>query len=174
MTETTDSAPTGKTPTGGKTPAESTASLTLFMGVEHANNLGNVHGGVLMKLVDEAGAMAAVKHARKPCVTVVIDSMTFDHPVRLGNLVTFTARVTRVGRTSIDTRVKVTAENLITGEITHTNTAYLLYVALDGDGKATPVPALICTTDEDKRLCDQAKERQKLRLLARQQEEANQ
>ena len=162
-----------KSPTGEKSPAESRSSLTLFMGVEHANNLGNVHGGVLMKLVDEAGAMAAIKHARKPCVTVAIDRMTFDHPVRLGELVTFTARVTRVGRTSIDTRVVVTAENPITGETTHTNTAYLLYVALGSDGNPTPVPRLTCETEEDKRLCTQAKDRQKLRLLARQQEEEN-
>src|SRR5579863_6887606 len=94
-----------------KTPAGSRVRLSVVMNPEHANALGNVHGGVIMKLVDEAGALAAMRHARSIVVTVAIDSMTFMEPVYVGNLVTVDAEITYVGRTSIETRVTVSAED---------------------------------------------------------------
>ena len=116
----------------GKRPSESQITLTQLMGPTNANNLGNVHGGFIMKLCDEAGGMAATKHARRPAVTVAVDSMAFHSPVSIGNLMTVRAEITWVGRTSMETRVVVTAENVISGAVTHTNTAYFVYVALDG------------------------------------------
>jgi uncharacterized protein (TIGR00369 family) len=131
---------------------------------EHANLLGNVHGGWIMKLVDEAGALACMRHAQKKVVTVAIDSMTFRQPIKIGDLIILNAEVTYVGRTSMEAEVQVLAENPITGERTHTNTAYLVYVALDDQGKPTTVPTLRAETEEEKRKAEQAKERQERRL----------
>jgi acyl-CoA hydrolase len=153
-----------------KTPADSRTTLTVLMGPGEANLLGNVHGGHLMKLCDEAGGITATKHARHPAVTVALDSMTFHSPVRIGNVVTFTAEVTWTGTTSMETRVVVAAEDLLTGAVVHTNTAYLVYVALGPDGRPTPVPPLLTTTEEEIERRDRAAERQARRL--RQQEEA--
>lgn len=150
--------------------SESVVTLSLVMGPEHANILGNVHGGVIMKLCDEAGGMAASRHAGAHVVTVVVDSMAFHSPVHIGQLITVTAEVSWVGRTSIETRVVVRAENVISGEVTHTNTAYFVYVALGADGRPTPVPRLICETDEQKRRKKQAEERRAFRLKQDQQE----
>lgn len=155
----------------GKRPFESQITLTQLMGPTNANNLGNVHGGFIMKLCDEAGGMAATKHARRPAVTVTVDSMAFHSPVHIGNLMTVRAEVTWVGRTSMETRVVVTAENVITGEVTHTNTAYFVYVALDEDGRPVPVPPLILETEEEKARFERAAQRQALRLQRRHQEE---
>lgn len=154
----------------GKTVSESRVTLTQLMGPAQANTLGNVHGGLLMKLCDEAGGMAAAKHARRPSVTVTVDSMTFHSPVHIGNLVTVTAEVTWVGRTSMETRVVVTAENVLTGAVTHTNTAYFVYVALGEDGRPITVPLLICQTDEEKARYERAAQRQAQRLERRRQE----
>jgi uncharacterized protein (TIGR00369 family) len=154
----------------GKRPSESQITLTQLMGPTNANNLGNVHGGFIMKLCDEAGGMAATKHARRPAVTVTVDSMAFHSPVHIGNLMTVRAEVTWVGRTSMETRVVVTAENVITGAVTHTNTAYFVYVALDENGRPVPVPHLILETAEEKARFERAANRQALRLQHRHQE----
>lgn len=122
-----------------------------------------------MKLCDEAGAMAAIRHARRPVVTVAIDSMTFHSPVNIGNLLTVTAHVNWTGRTSMETRVLVTAEDVLSGETTHTNTAYFVYVALGEQGRPAPVPSLICETEEDKARFERAAARQELRLTLRDQ-----
>src|SRR5215204_6538765 len=114
--------------------------LSQLMHPEHANLLGNVHGGWIMKLCDEAGALACMRHAQRKVVTVAIDSMTFRQPIKLGDLVILNAEVTYTGRTSMETTVEVVAENPITGERTPTNTAYLVYVALDDKGRPTLVP----------------------------------
>lgn len=153
----------------GKPVSQSRVTLTQVMGPGHANTLGNVHGGVIMKLCDEAGGMAAIRHARRPAVTIVIDSMAFHSPVHIGNLVTVSAEVTWTGRTSMETRVVVTAEDVISGETTHTNTAYFVYVALDEAGRPTPVPPLVCETDEERERYERAAARQKYRLQQRQQ-----
>jgi len=150
-----------------KTVAQSRISIAQLMQPEHANNLGNVHGGWIMKLVDDAGALACMRHAQRRVVTVAIDSMVFRHPIRIGDLVQLTAEVTHVGHTSMEVEVHVDAENPISGERTHTNTAYLVYVALDDQGKAVSVPPLIAETDEEKRRQREAHERQARRLAAR-------
>lgn len=147
-----------------KSISASRVTISQLMHPEHANLLGNVHGGWIMKLVDEAGALACMRHAQRKVVTVAIDSMTFHQPIKLGDLVILNAEVTYTGRTSMETTVQVVAENPITGERTHTNTAYLVYVALDDDGMPTSVPPLEPETEEDQRKMDQAQERQQRRL----------
>ena len=156
--------------TAQKRSADSRVTLTQLMGPTDANTLGNVHGGVIMKVCDEAGAMAAVKHARHIAVTVTVDSMSFHSPVHIGNLMTVTAEVVWTGRTSMETRVVVTAENVLTGEVTHTNTAYFVYVALDENGRPTAVPSLLCETEEEQARFERATERQAYRLQQRKQE----
>ena len=151
----------------GKRISESRVTLTQVMNVTDANVLGNVHGGLLMKVSDEAGGIAAARHACRPAVTVTVDSMTFHSPVHIGNLVTFSAEVSWVGRTSIETRVVVTAENVLTGEVTHTNSAYFVYVALGEDGFPTPVPPLICETDEERARFARGEARRARRLSER-------
>lgn len=130
------------------TPEASHVTIAQLMQPEHANNIGNVHGGWIMKLVDEVGALACMRHARHRVVTVAIDQMTFRQPIRIGDLVTLDAEVTYTGRTSMEVEVLVTAENPITGECTHTNKAYLVYVALDDDRNPVTVPPLLIETPE--------------------------
>ncbi len=142
----------------------SRVTLAQFMQPEHANALGNVHGGWIMKLVDECGALACMRHARSRVVTVVMDSMTFRQPIKVGDLVTLTSRVTYTGRTSIEAEVRVEAENPITGERTHTNTAYLVYVALDEHGERVPVPPVFAQTPEEEAALEAGKKRQHQRL----------
>ncbi len=142
----------------------SRVTISQLMHPEHANLLGNVHGGWIMKLVDEAGALACMRHAQKKVVTVAIDSMTFREPIRIGDLIILNAEVSYTGRTSMEAEVQVLAENPITGERTHTNTAYLVYVALDDEGKPTPVPQLKAETEDEKRKMVDALERQERRL----------
>ena len=147
-----------------KTTRVSRVTLSQLMHPEHANLLGNVHGGWIMKLVDEAGALACMRHAQKKVVTVAIDSMTFRQPIKIGDLVVLNAEVTYTGRTSMEAEVQVVAENPVTGERTHTNTAYLVYVALDDDGHPTTVPALVTESEEEKARMEQAKKRQSHRI----------
>jgi uncharacterized protein (TIGR00369 family) len=142
----------------------SRVTLSQLMHPEHANLLGNVHGGWIMKLVDEAGALSCMRHAQRKVVTVAIDSLVFRQPIRLGDLVILNAEVTYTGRTSMEVEVNVQAENPITGERTHTNTAYLVYVALDDYGRPTKVPQLAAETEEDRQKMQAAKERQERRL----------
>jgi uncharacterized protein (TIGR00369 family) len=142
----------------------SRVTISQLMHPEHANLLGNVHGGWIMKLVDEAGALACMRHAQKKVVTVAIDSMTFREPIRIGDLIILNAEVTYTGRTSMEAEVQVLAENPVTGERMHTNNAYLVYVALDDKGKPTPVPPLKAETDDEKRKMTDALERQERRL----------
>ena len=127
----------------GKRVADSQVTFTQLMLPEHTNPMGNIHGGVIMKLADEAAALCAVRHAQRQVVTVAIDSMTFLSPVRVGNVLTLKASLNWVGRSSLEAGVRVLAENPLTGELTHTNSAYLVYVALDENGRPTEVPPLI-------------------------------
>ena len=142
----------------------SRVTLSQLMHPEHANLLGNVHGGWIMKLVDEAGALACMRHAQKKVVTVAIDSMTFRQPIRIGDLIILNAEVTYTGRTSMEAEVQVLAENPVTGEQIHTNNAYLVYVALDDEGRPTNVPGLVTETEEEKERMVQAKKRQAYRI----------
>ncbi len=143
--------------------------LSQFMQPEHANNLGNVHGGVVMKLIDEAGGLCAARHARRPTVTVAVDSMMFLEPVHIGDLVTFNAHLTFVGRTSMEVEVCVEAEEILTGKRRLTNTAYVVYVALGQDGRPVEVPSLILETEDQRQVWEQGKQRQAERLARKSQ-----
>lgn len=143
---------------------DSQIELNHFMMPEHANIHGNVHGGVIMKMVDEAGGLCAVKHAQRPAVTVAIDSMTFLSPVNVGDVLNLKASLNYVGQTSMEVGVKVIAENPLTGDKTHTNSAYVVYVALDKHGKPTVVPRLELSTETDRRRWEEGQERQNRRL----------
>jgi len=150
--------------TTGKPVSASRITIAQLMQPEHANNLGNVHGGWIMKLVDEAGALACMRHAQQRVVTVAVDQLVFHQPIRTTDLVTLQAEVSFVGKTSMEVEVQVTAENPITGECTHTNMAYLVYVALDDRGQPVEVPRLIPENEEQRRRLEEGKERQAYRL----------
>lgn len=142
------------------------------MSPHDTNPLGNVHGGIIMKLVDEAAALAAMRHAQSPVVTVAVDSMTFMEPIYVGDLVVCQAELTYVGRTSMEVRVEVVAENPLEGIARVSNTAYLVYVALDQNGRPRPVPPLIYETPEEHERAELARKRQDYRKQQRAQESA--
>lgn len=148
----------------GKCASDSQVTLSQQMMPSDANPLGNIHGGYIMKLVDEAGGLAAMRHARRPVVTVALDSMSFLSPVKVGHLLTLRSAVNWIGRTSIEVGVRVEAENPITGEITHTNSAFAVYVALNDAGHPVPVPPLILESEDEKRRWAEAEARQEIRL----------
>lgn len=129
--------------------AESATTLSEVMMPVHANHYGNVHGGVILKLVDEAAFVAATKHARKNVVAASMDHIEFKHPVNVGDLLTLKARVYHVGRTSMDVEVEIEAEKIKQGKILKVGSAYLTMVALDDQGKPTIVPRLILKTKEE-------------------------
>jgi len=120
-----------------------------------------------MRLVDEAGALACMRHAGHRVVTVAVDRMTFRQPIHLGDLVTLTAEVSYVGRTSLEAEVLVSAENPVTGECVYTNTAYLVYVALDDDGQPVSVPPLIPESEDQRERMAEGRLRQEHRLSRR-------
>ena len=148
----------------GKRISDSQVTISQVMLPTDANAHGNVHGGMIMKLADDAGAIVATRHSRSIVVTVAVDSITFLSPIYVGNLVTFTAALSYVGRTSMEVEVLVEAEDPLTGKKTHTNTAYLVYVALDKDGQPKEVPPLIPETDEERKRIGKGKKRQLARL----------
>lgn len=152
-----------------RTPAETEVTLTQMMNPEHANPLGNVHGGWILKLIDEAGGIVASRHARAPAVTVEIDSVSFCQPVHVGNLVHVRARITRAWRTSMEVEAIVEAEDLLTGARRVTSVAYLVYVALDSQGRPTPVPPVVPTNEEERTKWEQADLRRAERLARREQ-----
>ncbi len=157
----TDAASTDPAP---KTPSASAVELVQFMELTDANLLGNVHGGAVMRIVDNAGGLAAIKHSGGAVVTVAMDEMTFMEPVRVGDLVTAKAMVNDVGTTSMEVGVRVEAENPLTGACVHTSSAYLVYVALDQAGTPRPVPPLDPQTPDERRRQSEAKLRRRARL----------
>jgi acyl-CoA hydrolase len=150
-----------------KPASESRSQLVRWMGVLDANTAGNVHGGTVMKLCDEAAALAAIKHCRRRVVTAAMDRMAFLYPIRIGDLVTLSATVNAAWRTSMEVGVRVEAENPRTGELRHTNTAYLTMVALDDDGAPAPVPGVIAESAEEDRRRHEAELRRANRLAER-------
>ncbi|HEV8638748.1 MAG TPA: acyl-CoA thioesterase [Chloroflexota bacterium] len=132
-----------------------------------ANAQGDVHGGAIMKLADTAGALAAMRHARSRVVTVVMDSMTFQEPVHVGDLVHVSAGLTWTGRTSMEVIVSVEAEDVVRGTRRRTSDAFLVYVALDEQGHPRPVPPLLVETPEQRALGQAAEVRRQARLRAR-------
>jgi acyl-CoA hydrolase len=147
--------------------ADSRAQIVHWMGITDANFAGNVHGGTVMKLCDEVAALAALKHSRSRVVTVGMDRMNFLVPIRIGDLVTFSAAVNAAWRTSMEVGVRVDAENPRTGEARQTNTAYVTMVALDDEGRPAPVPGLIAETPTEERRMREAELRRANRLNER-------
>jgi acyl-CoA hydrolase len=147
-----------------KAPRESAVTLSQLMEIAHANLMGNVHGGEIMKLIDSAAGIAAGRHAGGQTVTVSLDQMSFLHPVHVGDVVFVHASVNDVGRTSMEVGVKVEAEDLVSGVRTHTSSAYLVFVALDGQGRPRPVPPLEPETEQERRRQAEAKIRREHRL----------
>lgn len=150
-----------------KPPSQSSAQLARWMGVGDANSAGNIHGGTVMKLADEAAGLVAIKHSRRRVVTAGMDRMTFLVPIRVGELVTFSAMLNAAWRTSMEVGVRVEAENPRTGELRHTNTAYLTMVALNDEGDPTPVPTLLASTPAELRRMREAGLRRANRLAER-------
>jgi uncharacterized protein (TIGR00369 family) len=138
-------------------------TLTQLMEVTDANVAGNVHGGVVMRLADTAAALAAIRHAGSLCVTVSVDELSFLEPVHVGDLLTLKASVNDVGTTSLEVGVRVEAEAPVTGERVHAATAYLVFVALDDEGRPRPVPPLLTETDDERRRQREARLRREAR-----------
>lgn len=148
----------------GRRPAESEVTLGQLMLPDDANPSGDVHGGVVMKLVDNAAGLAAMRHARSRCVTVAIDSMTFEAPVHIGDLLHLHARLTWSGRTSMEIEVTVEAENILAGTRRRTSTAYVVYVALDEHAHPRPVPPLLLESADEWARWKAAERRREVRL----------
>jgi uncharacterized protein (TIGR00369 family) len=132
-----------------------------------ANPSGDVHGGTLMKLADTAGGIAAVRHAKRRVVTAIADSMTFEHPVKVGDLVLIDAEVSWVGRTSLEVEVSIFTEKVVTGERRRTSLAYFVFVALGADGRPHEVPPLDLRTQAERDRFARAEERRRFRLAQR-------
>ncbi len=151
--------------------SDSSVVTAQMMIPQDANPAGNVHGGVVVKIIDEAAGVVAARHCRTNVVTASIDRMDFHHPIFVGDLLFFKAGLNYVGRTSMEIGVRVEAENLLTGEVRHAASAYLTYVALDRQGRPAPVPALVLETDEERRRNREAKARREARLAEKKRKE---
>jgi uncharacterized protein (TIGR00369 family) len=144
-----------------KTIADSKILITRNVGILDANGHGHVHGGVIMRLVDEVGAIVAVKHSGRSVVTARIDRLNFLAPVHLGELVHFRGELACAGNTSMDIQVSVETENIRTGETRKVCTATLVFVGLDDDFKPTQIPPLEATTPEEAERIERAKSRRR-------------
>jgi acyl-CoA hydrolase len=133
----------------------------------NTNMLGTMLGGHVMHLVDLCGAIAAIRHARAAVVTASVDQMTFLYPIRIGDLAMLKSQVNRVFRTSMEVGVKLWVENLRTGEVRHTSSAYLTFVALDEKGNRIVLPPVVPETPEEQRRYDEAAERRAYRLACK-------
>lgn len=156
----------------GKKVSESGVVMAQLMSHQDINTAGNVHGGVIMKLIDTAAGVAAARHARTNVVTASIDRLDFHHPAYVGDVLTLKASLNHVGRTSMEVGVRVETENPRIGVRRHTASAYLTYVALDKDGKPMTVPPLILETDEERRRNREARTRRETRLAEKRKEKA--
>ncbi len=156
----------------GKRVDESSVVMAQMMNPLDANPAGNVHGGSIMKLIDTAAGAVARRHARTNVVTASIDRLDFHSPVFIGDLLTLKAGLNMAGRTSMEVGVRVETENLVTGKVRHTASAYLTMVALGDDARPTGVAPLILETDEQHRRNRQAAARKRMRSEERKKEEA--
>ena len=152
----------------GKAVRESAIIMAQVMGPQDVNVAGNIHGGAIMKLIDTAAGSVAIRHARSNAVTASIDRLDFHFPVYPGDLVTCKASLNLVGKTSMEIGVRVEAEDLITGDVRHTASAYLTFVALDKAGRPMPLPPLILETEVEKRRNQEAQIRREARLREKQ------
>jgi len=153
-----------------KTVEHSSVIMRHMVQPQDANLAGITHGGVVMKHIDDAAGVVAIKHTGCAVVTASIDRLDFHNPVYIGNLLTIKASVNLVGRTSMEIGVRVEAEDITSGQIRHTASAYLTFVALDSDGKPTQVPGLALVTDEEKRRNREANDRRTVRLAEKSKE----
>jgi uncharacterized protein (TIGR00369 family) len=151
-----------------KTVGESRVEMAQAMFPVDANPAGNVHGGTIMKLIDTAAGIAAHRHCRANVVTASMDRLDFHEPVFVGELVVVRASINYVGLTSMEVGVRVEAENLMTGEVRHTNSAYLTIVSLDENRKPTPVPRIVAETDDERRRFEEGRVRAQQRKELRQ------
>lgn len=154
----------------GKRVRESAVVMAQVMIPQDANPAGNVHGGVIMRHIDTAAAVVAARHSRANVVTASIDRLDFHHPVFVGDLLFFKCSLNCVGRTSMEVGVRVESENLLTGVIEHTASAYLTFVALDDKGKPREVPSLIVETEEEARRNREARRRREARISEKREE----
>ncbi len=148
----------------GKPVSASKTIMSQAMLPSDANPYGNVHGGEIMKLIDTCAGAAATRHARSRVVTARIDELSFKAPVYVGNLVTASASVNHVGRSSMEVGVRVEAEDMLTGKVAHVASAYLVFVCIDERGRPVPLPPLVAETAEEKRRMAAAEQRRALRL----------
>src|SRR5579862_5828311 len=148
----------------GRFVRESVSEYSEFALPTDANTLGNVLGGKVMHLVDLAGALAAVRHARCLVVTASVDQMSFLHPVHIGQLIVLRSSVNRVFRTSMEVGVRVEVEDLVSGRKKHTSSAYLTFVAVDEKGSRVSLPPVIPETDDERRRYAEAEMRRSSRL----------
>jgi acyl-CoA hydrolase len=147
-----------------KPASASAVVLARQMEIPDANVAGNVHGGTIMKMVDTAAGLAAAKHCGGLAVTAAMDEMSFMEPVYVGNVVTVKAMVNEAFHTSVEVGVRVEAEIILSGRRIHTSSAYLVYVALDGQGKPRPVPPVLAEDDEQRQRQQEARLRRQGRL----------
>ncbi len=154
----------------GKRVKDSSVTMAQMMIPQDANPSGNVHGGVVVKIIDEAAGVVAARHARSNVVTASIDRMDFHNPVFVGDVLFFKTSLNLVGRTSMEIGVRVEAENLTTVDVRHAASAYLTYVALDRNGKPREVPPLILETEDDHRRNREAVSRRQIRLAEKKRE----
>jgi acyl-CoA hydrolase len=157
------------TPDQARPASRSESLLSKWMGITDANSAGFVHGGMVMRLCDEAAGLAALRHCGQRIVTAAMDRMTFQHPVHVGELVTCRAKVNAVWRTSMEVGVRVEAENVREGSVRHSSTAYLTMVAVGDDGRPQPVPPLLAETGDEQRRQREAELRRANRLAERDQ-----
>lgn len=145
--------------------SQSHTTISVVMEIEHVNNAGYVHGGTIMRLVDTAAGIAAIKHARRRVVTAAMDDMSFLSPVFIGDLVTVQAMVNHAHTTSMEVGVRVDVETVLTGEHRRVASAHLVFVGLDAQGHPAAVPPVIAETDEERRRQAQAQVRREHRLV---------
>ena len=146
-------------------PSASRTEISAVMQIAEANNDGNVHGGAIMRLVDEAAGIAAMRHSHRRVVTAVMDDMSFLAPVFIGDLVTVRAMVNDAHRTSMEVGVRVDVENIATQDWRYVASAHLVFVALDPEGRPTEVPPISAVSDEERRRQEQARVRREQRLV---------
>lgn len=152
-----------------KPPADSLTTMTLMMGVDHGNTAGFVHGGSIMKLVDEAAGVASMRHCRGRVVTAQVDSLSFLAPVHMGDVLSIVAHVSQAWTTSMEVEVEVTRENPRTGDGELTTRAFLTMVAVDRDGHPVEVPPILAETEGELRDQRKAEARRSARMELRSQ-----
>jgi acyl-CoA hydrolase len=152
-----------------KTVESSRVIMSRVMQPTDANTAGNVHGGAIMRFVDDAGGVVAIRHTRQRCVTVSMDSMVFKAPVHIGDLVTIHAYLTYIGRTSMEIEARIQAEDMRSGVIRDVGSCHLTYVAIDAQGKPMPVPQLTLETDTERERWRAAESRRVARAQLRSQ-----